>query len=187
MTTLEPERITYVQGQLETGETIRWTGKTNTKSRLKKLIPVILLIVLVNGSCMGLVLGMDNIYGIGAILFWVALGASIWFLQQSHLDKLIYVVTDRRALILSFNSPSKTESYSPEKLGSIQLINIQGNYGDVIFTTITNRRRGATPENHGFLATENPQQATVHLSELALSKRSSNASGTFLYDRDSMN
>ncbi len=187
MTTLEPERLTYVQGQLETGETIKWTGKTNTNSRLKKLIPVILLIVLVNGSCMAFAIGVDNIYGIGAFLFWVAFGASIWFLQKSYLDKLIYVVTDRRALILSFKSPSKTESYPPEKLGSIQLINIQGNYGDVVFTTIKNRRRGATPENHGFLAAENPQQAKAHLNELSLSNRGLNSSGAFLYGRDAMN
>lgn len=187
MTTLEHERMTYVQGQLEMGESIKWTGKTNTKSRLKKLIPVILLIVLGNGSCMVLALGIDNIYGISAVLFWFAFGAFIWFLQQSHLDKLIYVITDRRALILSFNDPSKTESYPPEKLGSIQLVNIQGNYGDVVFTTIKNRRRGATPENHGFLATENPQQAKARLNELSQSKRDLSSSGTFLYGRDAMN
>jgi hypothetical protein len=46
MTTLEPERIIYVQGQLEMGETIQWAGRTDTKSGLKKMIPVILIAVL---------------------------------------------------------------------------------------------------------------------------------------------
>ena len=171
MQTLDAEETVFIHEELEAGEKILWSGRSNAKVRMRKIAPFLIFFIPVNISiCFcatfqnpdGLLVG-----GIAA-LFWVLLGLGIWFGQKAALKKQIYLITNKRAIMISRQFPKKTESYPPSKFTAIQIRKQKDGIGDVIFTQIVSRG-GRTRGNrypHGFLSVENPAQVKEYLVEL---------------------
>ncbi len=179
MQPLNAEESVFIHEQLEAGEQIIWTGKSNAKVRMKKVTLLLVLVMPINISvCFcatlqnpdGLLVG-----GLGA-LFWVLLGLGIWFGQRNYLKKLIYLITNNRAMMISQQFPKKIESYPPSKFTTIQIRNQKDGTGDVIFTQIVSRggRTRGSRYPHGFLSVENPTEAKEHLLRLQRDSRAYN-------------
>ena len=85
-----------------------------------------------------------------------------------HLERTLYAITDRRALILSVGQPRKTESYPPQKIEFVRPVLRTGRRGDLYFTTLRGGRLGAESYDHGFLDIADVQQVATVMRSLLL-------------------
>jgi hypothetical protein len=135
---ITPAMQAHLDGQLEAGEQVLWAGTTDTAGQMKTGRTFMIIVCgFLMVMCSGIFLAMDRpgkwLLVVLSLLGWPAFAALALWLQSGHLRRVLYAVTDRRALILTVGKSRRTESYPPEKLEFLRMRKHKSGLGSLYF------------------------------------------------------
>jgi len=168
---ISPGMTEYLQGQVAADEKVLWAGTTDVAARMRRLVPVPVAAVFNILVCT--IAFSQNpswlLLELLSVLFWGGLAVVIAWGHSRNLQRTLYAITNRRALILSVGNPRKTESYPPERIDFVRPVVKKGGRGNLYFTTIGSRR--SRRYNHGFLDIADVERVARLMDRVRLRKR----------------
>ena len=120
---------------------------------------------------------MFALWGVPFILIGLGmLSSPYWMLRRAK--RMAYVLTDRRAIILSFGwrSSASVRSFEPSGLTDLQRRERADGSGDLIFTTDVSSRGRNTSAAVGFVAIQNVKEVEDRVRRLAQESRNAQTS-----------
>jgi hypothetical protein len=158
---LDPGILDYLHTQIDEDEQVLWAGVTDVGSRLRRLWILIPACLLMLSLCSFMSINNPGwlLLVSLSVALWAGLPILIYRMQLNHLRRTLYVITDRRALILSVGKPKKTESYAPDKINFIRPAHRKGGRGDLYFARLEGTgTEGWRGYSHGFLYINDVEQ-----------------------------
>lgn len=172
--------------QLIAGERVLWAGRPDPRRLAGQLVPVLLVGLFVIGfmiAWMGTAAGWTlpnlrkgfGIEWVGLVFallglpgLWFGLrllGGPLWSLRNAR--RTLYVVTDRRALILDASSQGKPREFLPARLRKVVVKRRPDGSGSILFRRSA-AQPGETPgfDGAGFLGLDDPAGAEAALRQL---------------------
>ena len=167
---LSPQMQEALNAEIEPHEQLLWAGTTNVPRRMRRLRPLLILSILMLFLCSFVFWNNPDrpLLLLLSVLVWIGIPAFVVWRQNMHLQRTLYAITDRRALILSVGQPRKTESYPPQKIEFVRPVLRTGGRGDLYFTTLRGGGLGAESYDHGFLDIADVQQVATVMRSLLL-------------------
>lgn len=174
-----------VQNELAEGERVFWTGQPIPSRLARKALPLVLFGIPWTAFALfwmwgatGFGKGLDKdagpfmlfpLFGLPFVLIGLGMLTSpYWAARQAR--KTVYAVTDRRVFILSptFFGSTKTRSFQPEDLDSLERTQHADGSGDLVFTYDIRTTQNSTRRVPvGFLAVPNVKDAEQIVATLA--------------------
>ncbi len=176
---ISPQMQEALRAEIETDEKLLWAGTTNVPGRMRRLRPLVILSVFMLFLCSFVFWNNPDrpLLVLLSVLVWVGIPAFVARRQNIHLQRTLYAVTDRRALILSEGQPRRTESYPPQKIEFVRTVMKKGGRGDLYFTTLRGGGLDADSYDHGFLDITDVQQVATMMRGLLLRQSSQGERG----------
>src|SRR5262245_41285862 len=167
----EPVRA-LVQAELQPGESVRWLDQPIPTRFALSALPVFLFAIpwtafslfwiwgASQAKCDGREAGLFALFGIPFVLVGLGMFASPgWAMRRAR--RTVYLVTDRRAVVLSagFGGAVSVRSFEPEKLGNLRRDQRADGSGSLVFgQDAVARRNGQRTKDYGFLAVRDVRQ-----------------------------
>ena len=171
-----------VEQELNTDKTILWINQPKTSRFVRKSLPIVLFAipflgfaifwtVMASGMTRSAPGGWNlfGLFGIPFILVGLGLFTSPFWMRRKA-KRTVYVITDRRAILISGGMSLRIHSYYPDKLGSLERVQHADGTGDIIFERrVSHGHKGHTYFTPvGFLAVESAREVQQLLEDLAL-------------------
>lgn len=144
---LSPNQRALIEGELQPGETIAWTGRPKPRAFTLQTIPLFLFAIPWTGFAIFWVAmalratGKHGgsgpglffpLFGVPFVLVGIGmLSSPLWMKRLAR--RTIYLITDRRAIVFQRGFSVTTRSYSPEQLQSLTKRVRPDGSGDIIF------------------------------------------------------
>ncbi len=170
---LSESSVALIREELMADEVVRWAYEAPLRQGCQRAIIFCLFVPLL--SVYLAVLAMAN-FLVFLVLCFVLLTTALILSRISPPPKNIYVITDRRAIILKASYDTTVHSFFPRHLSNLVCLRERYGFGDFIFLT---RRTSAEFREEacelGFLDVPDPAEAEKLLAEL---KKSANGDKT---------
>ncbi len=139
---LDPELNDLVKGELESGEQVLWVGQPRVLPFVRHLFLSSVFAIVFAAIGMVLVLAATNAEGgqfwppllFGLLLLAPGLyhlSSPLWTIRKAH--RTLYVVTDRRAIVLTGTFSRMVLSFGPEQLTQLLRKEKPDGSGDILF------------------------------------------------------
>lgn len=183
--------MTLAEREMQSGERIEWLGQPIAKQIAKKTWPIVLFGIpwtafaifwVVTATTM--TQGKDGIgafaifplFGLPFVLIGVGmLTAPVW--AKKAAANRVYVITDRRALVIQGGRKLRVQSYAPEQLVDLSRVEQPDGSGDISFTSGVvvdvrlGRNRSRISPINGFQAVANVREVETRLQALAARRK----------------
>lgn len=178
---------TRVRDELQSGERVTWAGQPMPGRFARRSIGMVLFAIPWTAFAVFWVAAASRftapdfshpfdffpLFGVPFILIGLGMLTSPFWMRLKA-RRTVYVITDRRAIILDGNLGRSTtvRSFEPARLGDIRRVQRPDGSGDLVFerTYSIDRRGGRHTTDHGFLAIENVKNVEGLIQQLVRSK-----------------
>ncbi len=179
------DQMHVIEGELASGERIRWTGRPHSWRFVPAMIPRFIFGIFVAAAALPILVDALGAEGWGGRLFLsvfalpfvlvalVLLSALPWAIRKGR--RTLYVVTDRRAItFLRGISSTSIRSFGPEQLTDLERKEKDDGSGDITFMSVVKAlgrgepdARRASAEGLGFFGIEDVREVEELLKDIA--------------------